>query len=99
LETSEEASRQVPSNTCFCSKFSLTPYPQAAHKKVLDVANTLGLSNSLIRIIERREGMDKLIVYGGMFLTLCLLAWCYSYMTGTIDVGEQQASGSAGPVR
>ena len=53
---------------------------QAAHKKVLDVANTMGLSQSLIRIIERREFVDKMIVYGGMLLTLGLLAWCWSYL-------------------
>ena len=53
---------------------------QAAHKKVLDVANTMGLSQSLIRIIERREFVDKMIVYVGILLTLGLLAWCWSYL-------------------
>ncbi len=31
---------------------------KSAHKKVLDVMNTLGVSNSLIRVIERRQTMD-----------------------------------------
>jgi hypothetical protein len=70
--------------------------PQAAHKKVLDVANMLGLSNDLIRIIERREGVDKLIVYGGMFLTLCLLAWCWSYMSSKSG-GEGEVMNEAPP--
>jgi hypothetical protein len=28
---------------------------KGAHRKLLDVANTLGLSNTLIKMVERRE--------------------------------------------
>ena len=39
---------------------------QAAKTKALDVINSLGLSDSLLRVIERRQRMDKYITYGGM---------------------------------
>lgn len=39
---------------------------QAAKTKALDVINSLGLSDSLLRVIERRQKMDKYITYGGM---------------------------------
>ena len=39
---------------------------QAAHRKALDVLNSLGLSDSLLRVIARRQRLDKWITYGGM---------------------------------
>eukprot|EP01130_Rhizamoeba_saxonica_P007730 TRINITY_DN3136_c0_g1_i3.p1 TRINITY_DN3136_c0_g1~~TRINITY_DN3136_c0_g1_i3.p1 ORF type:complete len:214 (-),score=31.30 TRINITY_DN3136_c0_g1_i3:62-703(-) len=41
--------------------------------KVMDIANVLGVSNSVIRMIERRLFVDKLILYGGMLFILLLL--------------------------
>ncbi|WAR16399.1 GOSR2-like protein [Mya arenaria] len=40
-----------------------------AHKKILDIANTLGLSNTVMRFIERRTTQDKYILYTGMIVT------------------------------
>ena len=45
-----------------------------AQKKMLDVFNTLGMSNTVIRLIERRSEGDKYILIGGMVGT-CLLMW------------------------
>ena len=39
---------------------------QAAQRKMLDVLNTVGLSNSLLRVIDRRHKMDRWLTYGGM---------------------------------
>lgn len=51
-----------------------------AHRKVLDVLNTVGMSDSVLRIAERRIGMDKLIAYGGMlFITLLVVIWLVWY--------------------
>ena len=47
---------------------------QAAHRKALDVLNSLGLSDSLLRVIDRRQRLDKWITYGGMVRT-CLRAF------------------------
>ena len=39
---------------------------QGAHRKALDVLNSLGLSDGLLRVIDRRQRMDRVITYGGM---------------------------------
>ena len=41
---------------------------QAAHRKMLDALNSVGLSDSLLRVIERRQRLDKWLVYGGMVM-------------------------------
>ncbi|KAJ8763201.1 hypothetical protein K2173_025586 [Erythroxylum novogranatense] len=40
-----------------------------AQRKALDVLNTVGLSNSVLRLIERRNRVDRWIKYVGMILT------------------------------
>jgi len=53
---------------------------KGTQKRVLDMLTTLGVSSSTIRIIERRNAVDKIIVFGGMALTsLCLYAM-YRYI-------------------
>ena len=39
---------------------------QSAQRKLFDVANSLGLSDSVLKVIDRRQKLDKQIVYGGM---------------------------------
>ncbi len=39
---------------------------QAAQRKMLDVLNTVGLSDSLLRVIDRRHKLDRWLTYGGM---------------------------------
>ncbi|KAK4478828.1 hypothetical protein RD792_014329 [Penstemon davidsonii] len=53
---------------------------QRAQRKALDVLNTLGLSNSLLRLIERRNRLDKWIKYAGMLFTIFILVvfWRWS---------------------
>eukprot|EP01091_Cochliopodium_minus_P014084 TRINITY_DN4710_c0_g1_i1.p1 TRINITY_DN4710_c0_g1~~TRINITY_DN4710_c0_g1_i1.p1 ORF type:complete len:254 (+),score=88.55 TRINITY_DN4710_c0_g1_i1:57-818(+) len=41
--------------------------------KLLSAADTLGLSNSLMKMIGRRALVDKIIVYGGMLLILLVI--------------------------
>jgi Golgi SNAP receptor complex protein 2 len=50
---------------------------QSAHRKVLDVLNLLGVSNRVMSIAERRDTMDKIIVVGGMLVTLVVLYICW----------------------
>ena len=40
---------------------------------MLDVLNTVGLSDSLLRVIDRRHKLDRWLTYGGMVrhTTLC----------------------------
>ncbi|XP_018834170.2 membrin-11-like [Juglans regia] len=44
-----------------------------AHRKALDVLNTVGLSNSVLKLIERRHRVDNWIKYAGMILTLVIV--------------------------
>jgi Golgi SNAP receptor complex protein 2 len=46
---------------------------KGAHRRVLDVAASLGVSNSLMKIIERRTVGDRVLVYGGSAFILLLL--------------------------
>ena len=48
-----------------------------AHRKVLDVLNAVGLSDSVLRVAERRIAVDKLIAYGGMLFITLLLGGLY----------------------
>lgn len=52
-----------------------------AHQRVLDMGHSMGVSRSLMRMIERRQFFDKLVVYGGMLLTTLLIwaMWWYLY--------------------
>ena len=42
-------------------------------KKVLDVAQTLGMSSTVMRLIERRQDGDKWILLGGMVVTCVVM--------------------------
>jgi len=51
-----------------------------AQRKLWDMANTLGLSRNIIRRIQRRTFVDKLIVYSGMVITLVFIFLLWTYM-------------------
>lgn len=54
---------------------------KSAHKKVLDLMNTLGLSNTVMRLIERRTAQDRFILYAGMiFTSLFMLITVYYFL-------------------
>jgi chromosome segregation ATPase len=53
---------------------------KAVQRRVLDMFNYLGLSNTLMKGIENREYVDKLIVFGGMFVVLTILLVVYLYL-------------------
>ncbi|KAL6977882.1 Membrin-11 [Sarracenia purpurea var. burkii] len=44
-----------------------------AQRKALDVLNTVGVSNFVLKLIERRHRVDKWIKYIGMVLTIIIL--------------------------
>ncbi|XP_062612607.1 Golgi SNAP receptor complex member 2-like [Saccostrea cucullata] len=54
---------------------------KGAQRKILDLANTLGLSNTVMRLIERRTYQDKFILYGGMILTLIIMFLIWKYFS------------------
>lgn len=61
--------------------------PQRAQRRALDMVNTLGLSDSLLRVIERRQKGDVWLTYGGMVcynlhkLLRILEKWMLSFMS------------------
>ena len=61
---------------------------KGVQRKVLDIASTLGVSNSVIRAIESRQFWDKMLVYGGMLLTLVLLWLVFVRMRRDVPLDE-----------
>ncbi|KAK8957308.1 Membrin-11 [Platanthera zijinensis] len=49
-------------------------------RKALDVLNTVGLSNSVLRLIERRHRVDKWIAYAGMIMTLVVFCMLWRWI-------------------
>jgi Golgi SNAP receptor complex protein 2 len=49
-------------------------------RKIFNVTNALGLSNTLMRMIERRSTSDKYILYGGMVITCIIMLLVVRYL-------------------
>lgn len=54
---------------------------KGAQRRIMDMANTLGLSNHTMRLIERRVKQDKVILIVGMIATLFVIALVIIYLT------------------
>ncbi|XP_049887366.1 probable Golgi SNAP receptor complex member 2 [Pectinophora gossypiella] len=54
---------------------------KGAHRRLIDLANTLGLSNATISLIERRVAQDKYVLIGGMFVTIAVIVLVIIYLT------------------
>ncbi|XP_039595934.1 Golgi SNAP receptor complex member 2 [Polypterus senegalus] len=54
---------------------------KGAHKKMLDVANMLGLSNTVMQLIEKRAFQDKFLLIGGMVVTCIVMVLVVKYLT------------------
>lgn len=50
-----------------------------AHRRLLDVTSMLSLSNSVMRLIERRSTQDKFIFYGLAILTCVIMLAAFWY--------------------
>jgi len=49
--------------------------------RMLNFLNTLGLSNTVMQLIERRAYQDKFVLFGGMIVTVCIIFFVYMYFT------------------
>jgi Golgi SNAP receptor complex protein 2 len=47
------------------------------NRKMLDIGNKIGLSNSTMRMIERRDATDAYLVFGRMIITLLVIYFLY----------------------
>ncbi|RKP12213.1 hypothetical protein BJ684DRAFT_11830 [Piptocephalis cylindrospora] len=54
---------------------------KGAQRRVLDAANTLGLSRNVIQYIERRSTQDKYIFFAGLFTCIFLMWATIHYLT------------------
>ncbi|XP_066499180.1 Golgi SNAP receptor complex member 2 [Hoplias malabaricus] len=54
---------------------------KGTHKKMLDVANMLGLSNTVMRLIEKRATQDKFIMITGMLVTCVVMFLVVKYLS------------------
>ncbi|KAH0508284.1 Golgi SNAP receptor complex member 2 [Microtus ochrogaster] len=54
---------------------------KGTQKKILDIANMLGLSNTVMRLIEKRAFQDKYFMIGGMLLTCAVMFLVVQYLT------------------
>lgn len=53
---------------------------KSVQTKVLDILSLLGISNSIMRAVEKRDLVDKYIVFGGMAATLVILFLVIFYL-------------------
>ncbi|XP_051995812.1 Golgi SNAP receptor complex member 2-like isoform X3 [Xyrauchen texanus] len=51
------------------------------HKKMLDVANMLGLSNTVMRLINKRASQDKFIMIAGMLASCFVMFLVVRYLS------------------
>ncbi|KAG0293688.1 protein transport protein bos1 [Dissophora globulifera] len=54
---------------------------KSTQRKMLDAANTLGLSRNVIQLIERRSTQDKWIFYAGVCITMLAMWAIVHYLT------------------
>jgi Golgi SNAP receptor complex protein 2 len=52
---------------------------KGAHKRMLDIVNKLGLTNTVMRLIEKRTYQDKFILFGGMIVTCVIMFLLWKY--------------------
>ena len=53
---------------------------KGAHKRLIDIGNTLGLSNTTMRFIEQRTRQDGFILVGGMIFTCIVMVLVIVYL-------------------
>lgn len=87
METVQNSSRMLDdafaTGTAVLAKYSeQRDRLKAAQRKALDVLNTVGLSNSVLRVIERRHRMDKWISYVGMIVTIVIVITVWMWLKG-----------------
>ena len=54
---------------------------KSIHKKMRDISSMLGMSNTVMRLIEGRSEGDKYILFGGMFATCVILNLFVKFFT------------------
>merc|ERR1712110_322408 len=55
---------------------------KGAKTKMLNVLNTLGLSNTVMRLIDKRTTQDKFLLYGLMIVSALIMYGAFKYLSG-----------------
>jgi Golgi SNAP receptor complex protein 2 len=53
---------------------------KTANRRVLDAGTSLGLSQSVMRVISRRTRQDRYIFYTGVVVVFLVIYWCWRYI-------------------
>lgn len=53
---------------------------KGAHRRIVDMANTLGLSSHTMKLIEKRASQDKYVLIGGIVVTLLVILLVIIYL-------------------
>lgn len=53
---------------------------KGAQRRIIDMANTLGLSNHTMQLIKKRVTQDKYLLFGGMFVTCVIIVLVIIYI-------------------
>jgi Golgi SNAP receptor complex protein 2 len=53
---------------------------KGVQRRMLDVMNTLGLSNTVMRLIDKRSNQDRFILFGGMIVTCIIMFLVWKYL-------------------
>ncbi len=67
-----------------------------AQRRVFDITSLLGVSNSVLKLIERRHSGDKALVYGGMVVVTILIALMYWWFVLARGGEASAAAGDSG---
>lgn len=54
-----------------------------ARRRLMGVASTLGLSNTVMRLVERRAVGDRYLLFGGMIATVIVMYLMWRYLVAT----------------
>lgn len=54
---------------------------KGAHRRILDIANTLGLTNTVMRLIEKRSSQDKIIMVVCMVICCIVMYLVWKYFS------------------
>lgn len=50
---------------------------KGVRRMMLDMATTLGVSNTTLRVVERRENQDRMLVFAGCTIVTALIWFLY----------------------
>ena len=53
---------------------------KGVQRRMLDIMTTLGLSNTVLRLIDRRTHQDKFVLFGGMLFTCLVMFLVWKYL-------------------